>query len=160
MHCWHYGGSTSWMLVWILLQYVSIYFMMYKSWFFLKNIFLQIFPTVRGSMNSAELSACSMNRLVHLGIYKGGAHSEISAGTQGEDGQRNVYLGKIISWLTLFPWCQRGRVIWLLLPSSPKGKIVGIMIHMLYLMATHSSQMINYSAKKFTLLTRYHGPKP
>jgi len=27
---------------------------------------------------------------------------------------------------------------------------VGIMIHMLYLMATHSSQMINYSAKNFT----------
>ena len=27
---------------------------------------------------------------------------------------------------------------------------VGIMIHMLYLMATHSSQMINYSAAKFT----------
>ena len=36
------------------------------------------------------------------------------------------------------------------LPSSPKGEIVGIMIHMLYLMATHSSQMINYSAEKFT----------
>ena len=27
---------------------------------------------------------------------------------------------------------------------------VGIMIHMLYLMATHLSQMINYSAEKFT----------
>ena len=36
----------------------------------------------------------------------------------------------------------------LALPSSPKGEIVGIMIHMLYLMATHSSQMINYSAEK------------
>jgi len=44
-----------------------------------------------------------MNILVHLGIYKGGAHSEISAGTQGEYGQRNVYLGKRISWLTLCP---------------------------------------------------------
>ena len=38
----------------------------------------------------------------------------------------------------------------LALPSSPKGEIVGILVHMLYLMATHSSQMINYSATKFT----------
>ena len=44
----------------------------------------------------------------------------------------------------------KGENDWLLLPSSPKGEIVGIMIHMLYLMATHSSQMINYSAAKFT----------
>ena len=44
----------------------------------------------------------------------------------------------------------KGESDWLLLPSSPKGEIVGIMIHMLYLMATHSSQMINYSAAKFT----------
>lgn len=44
----------------------------------------------------------------------------------------------------------KGESDWLLLPSSPKGEIVGIMIHMLYLMATHSSQMINYSAEKFT----------
>ena len=43
----------------------------------------------------------------------------------------------------------KGESDWLLLPSSPKGEIVGIMIHMLYLMATHSSQMINYSAAKF-----------
>jgi len=28
----------------------------------------------------------SMDRLVHLGIYRGGAHSEISVGTQGEYG--------------------------------------------------------------------------
>ena len=44
----------------------------------------------------------------------------------------------------------KGESDWLLLPSSPKGEIVGIMIHMLYLMATHSSQMINYSAERFT----------
>jgi len=42
-----------------------------------------------------------------------------------------------------------GESDWLLLPSSPKGEIVGIMIHMLYLMATHSSEMINYSVAKF-----------
>jgi len=29
----------------------------------------------------------SMDKVVHLGIYKGGAHSEISVGTQGEYGQ-------------------------------------------------------------------------
>jgi len=29
-------------------------------------------------------------------------------------------------------------------------EIFGIMIHMLYLMGTHSSHMINYSAAKFT----------
>jgi len=28
----------------------------------------------------------SMDRVVHLGIYRGGAHSEISVGTQGEYG--------------------------------------------------------------------------
>ena len=44
----------------------------------------------------------------------------------------------------------KGESDWLLLPLGPKGEIVGIMIHMLYLMATHSSQMINYSAAKFT----------
>lgn len=42
----------------------------------------------------------------------------------------------------------KGESDWLSLPSSTKGEIVGIMIHMLYLMATHSSQMINYSAAK------------
>ena len=46
------------------------------------------------------------------------------------------------------PLMSKGESDWLLLPSSPKGEIVGIMIHMLYLMATHSSQMINYSAAK------------
>src|ERR1700686_5158904 len=50
----------------------------------------------------------------------------------------------------------KGESDWLLLPSSPKGEIVGIMIHMLYLMATHSSQMINYSAAKFT---HFHAEK-
>ena len=39
-------------------------------------------------------------------------------------------------------------MIWLLFPSSPKGEIVGIMIHMFYLMATHSSQIINYTVEK------------
>ena len=64
--------------------------------------------------NSArvELLACSTNRLVHLGIYKRGTHSEISASTQGEYEQLNIYPGKRISWFTLCPWCQRGRVIW------------------------------------------------
>jgi len=36
----------------------------------------------------------SMDILVHLGIYKGRAQSEISAGTQGEYGQQNVYQGR------------------------------------------------------------------
>ena len=36
----------------------------------------------------------SMDGLIHLGIYKGGAHSEISAGTQGEYGQQKVYQGR------------------------------------------------------------------
>jgi len=35
-----------------------------------------------------------MDRFVHLGIYKGGAQLEISAGTQGEYGQQNVYQGR------------------------------------------------------------------
>ena len=68
-------------------------FMMYKSSLFLKNIFLQIFPTVRGStVITAEqrfqhVLRGSMDRLVHLDIYKGGAQSEISTCTQGEYGQ-------------------------------------------------------------------------
>jgi len=33
----------------------------------------------------------------------------------------------------------------LLLPSSPKGEIVGIMIHVLSLMATHSDERSQYS---------------
>jgi len=36
----------------------------------------------------------SMDRLVQLGIYKGGAQSDISVGTQGEYGLRNVYQGR------------------------------------------------------------------
>ena len=39
--------------------------------------------------------------------------------------------------MTLCSWWQKGRVV-LLLPSSPKGEIVGIMIQVLSLMATHS----------------------
>jgi hypothetical protein len=35
-----------------------------------------------------------MDRLIHLGIYKGGAHSETSAGTQGEYGQQKIYQGR------------------------------------------------------------------
>ena len=36
-----------------------------------------------------------MDGLIHLGIYKGGAHSESSADTQGEYGQQygQYYLG-------------------------------------------------------------------
>ena len=45
----------------------------------------------------------SMIRLVHHDIYKGGAHSEISTGTQGEYEQRNAFLGKRISWFALCP---------------------------------------------------------
>ena len=35
-----------------------------------------------------------MDGLVHLGIYKGGAQSKISAGTQGKYGQQKVYQGR------------------------------------------------------------------
>jgi len=49
-----------------------------------------------------------------------------------------------------FPLMSKGESDWSLFPSSPKGEIVGIMIDMLYLMETHSSQMINYSEAKFT----------
>jgi len=36
----------------------------------------------------------SMDVLVHLGMYKRGAQSEISASTQGEYGQQKVYQGR------------------------------------------------------------------
>jgi len=45
----------------------------------------------------------SMDKVLHLGIYKGGALSEFSTGTQGEYGQQNVSLGKRLSWLALCP---------------------------------------------------------
>ena len=32
---------------------------------------------------------------------------------------------------------QESDLVWLLLPSSPKGEIVSIMMYVLYLMATH-----------------------
>jgi len=35
-----------------------------------------------------------MDRLVHLGMYEGKAQSKISACTQGEYGQHNVYQGR------------------------------------------------------------------
>ena len=83
-------------------------------------------------MNSAELSAYSMNRLVHLGIYKGGAQLDISAGTQGEYGQQvREYLGSSFA-LDVKGGERLGKVV----AIKSKGGIVGIMMHVLYLMET------------------------
>ena len=77
-----------------------------------------------------------MDRLVQLGIYKGGAQSEISAGTQGEYGQKNAYQENIL--VCPLPLMSKGESDLVLLSSSPKGEIVGIMAKVLSLMATHS----------------------
>ena len=80
-----------------------------------------------------------MDRLVHLGIYKGGDYSEISAGTQGEYGQWNDSANEENILVHPLPLMSKGEsdLVWWL-PSSPKGEIVGIMIQVLSLMATHS----------------------
>ena len=60
--------------------------------------------------------------------------------------------------ITLCPWRQRERMSWRFwgFHQVQRGRLLafwfwyGFMIHMLYLMATHSSEMINYSATKFT----------
>ena len=79
-----------------------------------------------------------MDRLVHLGIYKGGDYSEISAGTQGEYGQWNDSTKEENILVHPLPLMSKGESDLVLLPSSPKGEIVGIMMHVLYLMATLS----------------------
>ena len=79
-----------------------------------------------------------MDGLVHLGMYKGGAQSEISADTQGEYGQQMEIKEENILVRPL-PLMSKGEsdLVWWL-PSSPKGEIVGIMFQVLSLMATHS----------------------
>jgi len=69
-----------------------------------------------------------MDELVHLGMYKGRAQSEISACIQGEYDSRMYIKGENILVLPL-PLMSKGEsdLVWLL-PSSPKGEIVGIMI--------------------------------
>ena len=79
-----------------------------------------------------------MDRLVHLGIYKGGDYLEISAGTQGEYGQWNDSAKEENILVHPLPLMSKGESDLVLLPSSPKGEIVGIMMHVLYLMATLS----------------------
>ena len=64
--------------------------MMYKSLFFLKNIFCRSCLQSRGAWTT-QFSKSRMDRLVHFGIHKGGAHLEISASTQGDYGQQKVY---------------------------------------------------------------------
>ena len=68
--------------------------MMYRVMFFLVEHLFADLTYSRGSMKSTlqqeqsiqHVLRGSMDRLVHLGIYKGATHSEISAGTQGEYG--------------------------------------------------------------------------
>ena len=70
----------------------------------------------------------SMERMLHLGICKGGAQPENSADTQGEYGQQMEIREENILDRPL-PLMSKGEsdLVWLL-PSSPKGEIVGIMI--------------------------------
>jgi len=65
-----------------------------------------------------------MDDTVHLSMKKGGAQLEISTCTQGDHDPLHL-MSKGESDLVF------------LLPSSPKGEIVGITMHVLYLMATH-----------------------
>ena len=96
-----------------------------------------------------------MDGLIHLGIYKGGVHSETSADLVYSQGE-HVLRGSI----TLCPWCQRGRMKlkFLRLPSSPKGEIVGIMAKVLYLMATPMAWLsIWWELKSLFMWRKVHG---
>ena len=77
--------------------------------------------------------------MIHFGIYKGGDHSEILTDTQREYGQWNDSAKEENILVHPLPLMSKGEsdLVWWL-PSSPKGEIVGIMIQVLSLMATHS----------------------
>ena len=65
--------------------------------------------------------------MVHLGIYKGGDYSETSAGTQEEYGQWNDSTKEENILVYPLPLMSKGENDLVLLPSSTKGEIVGIM---------------------------------
>jgi len=84
-------------------------------------------------------------------MYSEGAWTDwyILAYTKGELNQRfqQVLRGSMDNIMYIkeenilvcpFPLMSKGESDLVLFPSSPKGEIVGIMMHVLYLMATHS----------------------
>ena len=88
-----------------------------------------------------------MDDIIHLSMNKGGVQSKNSACAWGS--MINFQLFRYESLLLLgekilvcpLPLMSKGESdLVLLLPSSPKGEIVDIMINVLYLMATHLSQ--------------------
>ena len=122
--------------------------MMYKYLFFLKNIFCRSCLQSRGAW-TAQFSKSRMDRLVHFGIHKGGAHLEISAGTQGEYGQQKVYqrreyLGPPFAldvkggeWLGVVVACggchqvQRGRLLALWFKGCPWWQLTQRLVQVL-----------------------------
>ena len=143
MDCWHYGGSTEgdhgcWS------EYCCNTSLSFSWCISLGSSWRTSFANLSYSQGEheqhnserAELLACSMNILVHLGIYKGEAHSEISAGTQGERFSGLCFLftdlvhiqgeHALRGSITLCPWCQRGRVIWSCCHQVQRGRLLAL----------------------------------
>jgi len=86
-------------------------------------------------------SACTQGEHGQIGtpwhIQRGRLFRDFS-GTQGEYGQWNDSAKEENILVHPLPLMSKGESDLVLLPSSPKGEIVGIMMHVLYLMATLS----------------------
>jgi len=89
----------------------------------------------------AELLACTQREHGWIGtpwhIQRGSTFKDFSRYSMG------VWIAECLSrkeniLVRPLPLISKGESDLVLLPSSPKGEIVGIMIHVLYLMATHS----------------------
>ena len=105
---------------------------MYRVIFFLKNIFLQIFPTVMGSMSNTLQQcrdlACIQEEHGNIGtpwhIKRGRSFRNFSRHSGGvwTTKEENILVRPL-------PLMSKGERDLVLLPSSPKGEIVGIMMH-------------------------------
>ena len=79
-----------------------------------------------------------MDGLIQLGIYKGEPNQKLQHVLRGsmDSGRYTKEENILVCPLPLMSKGESDLVWWL--PSSPKGEIVGIMIQVLSLMATHS----------------------
>ena len=78
-----------------------------------------------------------MDGLIQLGIYKGELNQKLQHVLRGSMDSR-MYIKEENILVHPLPLMSKGESDLVLLPSSPKGEIVGIMMHVLYLMATLS----------------------
>ena len=95
----------------------------------------------------------SMDRLIHLSIYKGGAQSENSACTQEEYGQQNVYQGRKYLGLSFSLDVKGGEWLGVVVAIKSKGgdcwHYDTDMNQVLSLMATHSDDRSQFRLTKW-----------